>query len=179
VTKLTSVLAAAVLFTVSGVIGCGDNSPGGAGSSGSGAGAGGAAGATATPTISITSPAASATVTAGTDTNRSVPITIATMNYTLMTPGSCGTTANCGHVHVYIDGTRTTGKCKAAGVPYNIAIPSAGNTSTTMGNLQMALCTDTGEMVTGTHMIQAELVTDGHASLTPPVTSSTVSFTVQ
>ena len=55
--------------------------------------------------IAITQPTASASVALGTDADKSVTITYTLTNFTVKTPGGCGgPSANCGHVHVLIDG---------------------------------------------------------------------------
>lgn len=56
------------------------------------------------PSITITAPTDGASVPFSA-TNTDLNITFTTTNITLMDPGKCGTTANCGHVEAFIDGS--------------------------------------------------------------------------
>jgi hypothetical protein len=60
-------------------------------------------------TISITSPAASASVALGSDSQKTVTMIYAVTSFDVKAPGSCGSEANCGHVHILIDGNACNG----------------------------------------------------------------------
>ena|SRR5437660_11047747 len=66
-----------------------------------------------TATISVTSPAAGSSVALGTDSDKSVPVAFTTSNFTLA--DQCAGNANCGHIHLLIDGAA----CNPSGSPYN------------------------------------------------------------
>jgi hypothetical protein len=68
------------------------------------AGCGGAENMTSFPTLKLTKPATGATVKYDM-TNTDVNIEFTVTGLMLMDPGKCGTTANCGHVEFFIDGT--------------------------------------------------------------------------
>ncbi len=98
--------------------------------------------------IHISSPQAGASVALGTDVDKSVIVAYTLTGFTVMALGSCGSTAACGHVHIFIDGT-------ACGAPYN-------NTSysQTSGTAKFALCASGNQ--TGSHLLSVELHDDQH-----------------
>ena len=103
------------------------------------------------PTIAIVTPANGATVTLGTDVDKSVPVVFTTTYFTMKPPGDCGSLANCGHIHVSIDGD----DCTPSGEAYN----NAGASSPI--NARFALC----PLATGAHEILLDLHTDSHAAI--------------
>jgi hypothetical protein len=99
------------------------------------------------PTITISAPASGATVTMGTDADKTVPITFGVSDFTLMAAGTCNGAANCGHVHILVDGPT----CSPP--PYNNeahAIPTA--------NALLAKCPTPA----GSHTVTLELHDDMH-----------------
>jgi hypothetical protein len=60
-------------------------------------------------TITIANPAASSSVALGTDSQKSVTITYAVTSFNVKALGSCSGVANCGHVHLLIDGNACNG----------------------------------------------------------------------
>lgn len=112
---------------------------GASGDSGSGGGNG---------TIKISSPTAGSSVAMN---NGSIDVAFAITNFTLKAPGSCGSTTNCGHVHVLIDGSSCNDT--AGGVPYNVAATS----SPAQPNFH--LC----PTAAGSHTITLELHNDDHS----------------
>ena len=115
-----------------------------------------------TPTIKITSPADKAAVTlAATETD--VPITFTT-SLTLKDPGKCAGAANCGHIHVVVDGTA----CNSPGLPYN----EAATSSPTMAGLDYCKAG-----IPGSHKIVLELHNDDHSPIKDS-SNATISDTV-
>lgn len=100
------------------------------------------------PAIVITSPARGSTVPVANDADKSVSVSYSVAGFTLMAPGACGTTANCGHVHLLVDGTA----CNATGAPYN----AAGVASP--ASVALAKCVNP----TGVKAVRAELHHDDH-----------------
>jgi hypothetical protein len=80
------------------------------------------------PSIIITSPQNGAVVTLGADPMRSVPVEFIVTNFTLMAPGACAGAANCGHVHLTIDGTNTNAAwASPAEAQFVVVTPPTGN----------------------------------------------------
>ncbi len=144
--------------------GTSSSSSSGASSSSSGGNEGG-------PSIFITSPSNGSTVTpteADGGGEEDILVSFSLGDFTLMAPGSCGSTPNCGHIHLLIDGANSCG-----GPPYNNAI-----TSGTSGNAIISKCSQ----VNGSHVISLELHDDQHNPINGPngqVISSSVTITVQ
>jgi hypothetical protein len=151
--------------------GCGSSDSGTStstsGSSGSSGGSSGGSTGGGAPTIAITAPADNATVTVGTDASKSVPVTLAVTNFTLMAIGSCANhhDDHCGHVHLLVDGTACNDP--NAGGPYN------NDATSDSAAVHLAPC----PTATGAHTIVAELHHDDHS---PVVDSSgaTISSTI-
>ena len=106
--------------------------------------------ATTAPGITISSPTSGATVTAGADADKSLPITFAVSNFTLAAPGKCAGAANCGHIHILVDGAA----CTPPSAPYNNAA-----TSGTSAIAKLAACSK----VAGSHTAALELHNDDHS----------------
>lgn len=145
---------------------CGSSSTnsgdGGGGSSGGGddSGSGGL------PTVSISSPAMGDMVTLMPPTD-AVPIAFSVTNFTLMAPGSCGTMANCGHLHVLVDGPA----CTPDGAPYDNAATGPSPTSAILSTCPMA---------NGSHTVTLEVHHDDHSPFNGAngmVISASVTFT--
>jgi hypothetical protein len=97
-----------------------------------------------------------------TSTETDVSTTFTTTNFTLKTPGGCGSVSKtCGHVHLYIDdpGDGGTSPCTPAGAPYN----NDGFASPI--NAIMSNCTN-ADPVNGSHTIRLELHADDHSAIT-------------
>lgn len=106
-----------------------------------------------TATIAITSPKDGDSVPFSAS-NTDVNISFTTTNITLMDVGKCGTTANCGHVEAFIDGTTCNDKSNPAAVkPYN---DSASASPMTAG---LDYCPKFPD-VAGSHMLTLELHKD-------------------
>jgi hypothetical protein len=137
-------------------------------SSGSSGGGGGHLSGTP-PTIAITSPTAGTTVmVTKTGSEEDIPVDFTMTNFTLKNAGSCGSTANCGHVHVLIDGANSCG-----GPPYNNAEYSGSPTKAIVSQCST---------VNGAHTISLELHFDDHSPVNGPdgkVIASSVQVTVQ
>ena len=106
-------------------------------------------------TVTIVTPTANSTVTR--DGQGNLPVTFALTNFTLRDPGQCGSLANCGHIHLRIDGTGST--CNSPfteGGGYNNQI-SSGTTAQARFNFCTAPATPTG-----THTITLQLHDDMH-----------------
>jgi hypothetical protein len=101
--------------------------------------------------ITITAPTPGASVSLG--TSMTVPVAFTVSNFTLMTPGSCGAMANCGHLHLLVDGTT----CNAGGNPYN----TSGAASPLTANL--SLCP--AMMRVGPHTVTLQLRDDSHGAV--------------
>lgn len=112
------------------------------------------------PSISIKTPLSGGTAILGTDAQQTVHVTYSVANFTLMPPGDCGGTPNCGHIHLLIDDA--AGNCGAS--PYN----NAGADPKTI-DAYFQCVVDNGGTATGQHVISLELHDDSHA----PVTAST------
>jgi hypothetical protein len=122
----------------------------------------------AEPSISISAPSNGATVTAGTDADKSVPLTFAVVDFTLKAPGTCAGAANCGHIHVLVDGAG----CTPAGQPYDNAATSSPAVA------KLASC----PKVAGSHTASLELHNDDHSPVngaTGSVIAAQVTFTAQ
>jgi plastocyanin len=127
------------------------------------------------PTVKLTTPAAGATAAYDADhTDLDVAFTVAGL--TLMDPGKCGTTANCGHVELFIDGPICNDKSDPTMPhPYNHADSSS---PTTAG---LDYC-PTFPMVDGAHTLKAELHKDDLSPILGAdgkVISDSVSFTAK
>jgi hypothetical protein len=108
-----------------------------------------ACGPTTPPSVAIDSPAQDATVPLGTDPNQSVPLAFSVAHFTLKAPGGCGGSADCGHVHVLVDGYG----CLTPGSTYdNTAVSSPAEAF-------FAPCPSP----TGQHTIWLELHHDDHS----------------
>jgi hypothetical protein len=102
-------------------------------------------------TIAITSPAANDSVLLGVDAGKSVTITYALTNFTAKPAGTCGSTPNCGHIHLLIDGSA----CTPAGGQYN---NDSGSPTTAVA--KFASCPSNNQ--TGAHVVTLELHDDAH-----------------
>jgi hypothetical protein len=109
--------------------------------------------------VTITAPQSGASVALGTDSLKSVPVSFTLSNFTLMAPGTCGGAANCGHLHLVIDGY--TSPCNTlAGVgteKYNVQITTGTTTSA-----QFASC---GGTAAGAHTLTLEVHDDAHGDV--------------
>jgi hypothetical protein len=152
--KKNTTLQASLIGLVAVLAACSSSSATPAGTSDSGTGA-------ATATIAITAPANNATITLAAD--KTSPITFTTTNFTLMAPGTCNGAANCGHVHVLIDGSACN---DPSGPPYNVA----ANASPGQANFGFCKTPD------GAHTIVLELHNDDHSPY--QVNGQTVSATI-
>ena len=102
--------------------------------------------------IAITQPTASASVALGTDADKSVTITYTLTNFTVKTPGGCGgPSANCGHVHVLIDGP----VCNNGTDAYNNS-----SYSSTQGTALFGRCPPASQA--GNHTVELQLHDDNH-----------------
>lgn len=101
------------------------------------------------PSITIDSPANESVIAPPTGAGFPVPISFTVQNFTLMAPGSCGTTENCGHVHVLVDADQ----CNMDGAPYNNA-GAASPVEALLGN-----CT----AVLAAHDVKLVLHNDDHS----------------
>src|SRR5689334_17999150 len=112
------VVLVACLATGVSAVGCGGGNPGvdgggnDTGGGGNDTGGGSDTGGGGTPMLSISAPSNGTSVPLPADGN--IPVSFTVTNFTLMAPGSCAGAANCGHVHLTIDGQT----CNAAGSPY-------------------------------------------------------------
>jgi hypothetical protein len=111
--------------------------------------------------ISISDPTANEMVTLPADNK--VPVSFST-NYTLTTPGACGSQAACGSVHLLVDGTA----CNLSGTTYNTLATSSPST------VDLSLCM----MAVGTHTIEAELINDGGTFVDDPITKDAITASV-
>jgi hypothetical protein len=109
--------------------------------------------------VQITSPLTGASVALGTDNLQSVPVVFTLSNFTLKAPGTCAGAANCGHLHLVIDGyTSPCDPVKGNGTEkYNVEV-----TTGTTTNAQFALC---GGTAAGAHVITLEVHDDAHADV--------------
>ncbi len=103
------------------------------------------------PSVTITSPMAGASVSLG--TTNTVPVAFSVTNFTMMAPGSCGATMNCGHVHLQVDGAA----CNSGGSPYN-AISASSPLSA-----NFAICPMANRI--GSHRITVQLRNDDHSAV--------------
>ncbi|HRI52005.1 MAG TPA: hypothetical protein PLW65_17650 [Pseudomonadota bacterium] len=100
------------------------------------------------PTMNISSPANNST--ANLSANKQIAVNFTT-NYTLQAPGTCGATANCGHVYLLVDNTA----CNSGSLAYNtlvIASPAQADlgkcaTATGMHTITLQLRHDDGSPV--------------------------------
>ncbi len=100
------------------------------------------------PTMNISSPANNST--ANLSASKQIAVNFAT-NYTLQAPGTCGATANCGHVYLLVDNTA----CNSGSLAYNsliIASPAQADlgkcaTATGMHTITLQLRHDDGSPV--------------------------------
>lgn len=117
------------------------------------------------PAIAITSPAPGATVDLGADFT--VPVAFTASHFTLAAPGACAGAADCGHVHLLVDGA----DCNGAGAPYN----NAGAGSSLAAKLALCATAD------GEHDVTLELHHDDHSPVKgagDATVSASVTFTV-
>jgi hypothetical protein len=127
-----------------------DTGTGGGGDTGGGGGD-----SSTLPTISITSPMNNAAVTL-TKPADDVPVSFTT-TLTLMAPGTCGTTPNCGHIHVLVDGPA----CTPDGAPYDNATPAMAGAQPSPVNAILSTCPSPN----GQHVIKLELHHDDHSPI--------------
>jgi hypothetical protein len=111
-------------------------------------------------------------VTLGTDADKSVPVTLAVTNFTLMAVGACANRQDdhCGHVHLLVDGAACNDP--NAGAPYN------NDATSTAATVKLGVC----PTATGAHTIVAELHHDDHSPVldsSGAVISATVHVTAQ
>jgi hypothetical protein len=149
-----------------GAAGCGGGGTpdGGGGDTGGG---GGDTGGGQTPAVLISSPMAQANV--ALPANGEIPVTFSVSSFALMAPGQCAPgAANCGHVHLLIDGQT----CNAPGMAYN----NAGATSPITANLNA--CPMASRV--GVHVLTLELHNDDHSPVMAGgmVVSASVMITV-
>jgi hypothetical protein len=120
---------------------------------------GGGSGGGSNASVVITAPASGASVTMGTDSLKIVPVNFTLSNFTLMAPGHCAGAANCGHLHLVIDGY--TSPCDpVSGIPpekYNVEVTTGTTTSA-----QFASC---GGTAAGLHTITLEVHDDAHGDV--------------
>jgi hypothetical protein len=101
------------------------------------------------PTIAVTTPAAGASVALGTDADKSVTLGITLANFDVKPANHCGGLANCGHIHVLIDGSACSG-----GGFYN----NTDELSATSAVAKFGRCTSPK----GAHTVTLELHGDTH-----------------
>lgn len=106
-------------------------------------------------TITITSPADKASVTADAN-NPDVNIAFTVANFTLKAPGSCKGMSSCGHVHLTVDGAACNDP--SAPGPYN----NDGFAS------PISIGLDYCAMISGTHVVEAQLHNDDHSTYSDP-----------
>lgn len=106
------------------------------------------------PAVSITSPAAGSTVDLGADADKTVQIGVTVVPFTLKPPGECKGAADCGHLHVNIDGDA----CNATSMKYNGAYTDAASVVA-----KFALCPM--GMQTGAHTVKVSVHDDGHSDV--------------
>jgi hypothetical protein len=106
-------------------------------------------------TITISDPTDKATI-AATAANPDYSVKFTVANFTLKDPGTCAGAANCGHVHMVIDGTQCNDP--AAPGPYN----ADGAAS------PIVIGFDYCPAISGAHKIIAELHNDDHSTYTDP-----------
>jgi hypothetical protein len=127
---------------------------------------------TVKPTVVIVTPAPNQTITL--DASKKVTVAMKVTGYTLMEPGDCGSTPNCGHIH--INGSDADGnQCNADGAPYNNA--GAGETDdkgVTTLDADLGLCAQSS----GAKTITAQLVTDTHDPIQGPTAKATVDVNI-
>jgi hypothetical protein len=115
-------------------------------------------------TIQITMPLTGSTVTPSSTHQVQIMFTVA--DFTLEAPGSCAGAANCGHVHITVDGALCNDP--AAPGPYN----NDGFVS------PIPIKLDKCPMISGMHTVIAELHNDDHSTYKNqsgnPVTSTIV-----
>jgi predicted RNA-binding protein YlqC (UPF0109 family) len=107
-----------------------------------------------TPGISVVSPLEGAPLILGADAKQSVPLDFTVTSFTLKAPNTCAGMANCGHVHLLVDGNA----CNAAGSPYNnpaVASPAVA---------YLAQCAQPA----GGHVVTLELHNDDHTPVVGP-----------
>lgn len=91
-------------------------------------------------------------------------------NFTLMAPGTCGATEDCGHVHFRIDGDACNMSDGSGGfMPYNVAAFASP------ANVNFGPCPN--QM--GDHMIEAALRMDDHGPVVGALAVHSVGVTVQ
>jgi hypothetical protein len=150
----------------------------GASSSGSGSGSsagsngpanggpgGGADASSSNPAVAISAPASGAAVTT---TTGDVPISFTTTSFALVSPGdsTClDASNNCGHVHLFVDGTA----CTPSGQPYN----NDGQASPISARLTSCAA------VAGSHRVQLQLHHNDHSPVVVggSIVSASVTFT--
>jgi hypothetical protein len=119
---------------------------------------GGSSGGGSNASVAITAPQAGS-VALGTDSLKSVPVSFTLSNFTLAAPGTCGGAANCGHLHLVIDGY--TSPCDSlTGVgseKYNAQVITGATTSA-----QFASC---GGTAAGSHTLTLEVHDDAHGDV--------------
>lgn len=101
------------------------------------------------PSLELTGPQHAAVL--GTDADKSVGVEFKVAGFSLMAPGSCAGAANCGHVHLHVDGVA----CNAAGASFN----NSGAASPIKAKL--AAC----PVATGRHVLSLGLHDDSHAAV--------------
>jgi hypothetical protein len=123
------------------------------------------------PTIAITSPAASATVAMANNADKTVTLTYALTNFTVMLVGQCsGVAGLCGHIHVLIDGTTCN---DLNGDGYNNS-----SYSSSQALAKFALC----PMPAASHTVELQLHDDQHHPVNNNAGSqvkASVTFTTQ
>jgi hypothetical protein len=105
------------------------------------------------PTIKITSPADQAAIIITDDPDVQIAFTVT--NFTLMDPGSCGATKNCGHVQILVDGPACNDNSEDSGTK---AFNAEGSTSPIGAGLDY--CPGGVNGIPGPHAIVAELHND-------------------
>jgi hypothetical protein len=111
-------------------------------------GCGGSSAAPSNGTIQITSPLDGAMVMPS--PFHWVPIMFTVADFTLKAPGSCGGAANCGHVHVTVDGALCN----------DLTAPGPYNNDGFVSPIPIKL--DKCPMISGMHTVTAELHNDNH-----------------
>jgi hypothetical protein len=99
------------------------------------------------PAIAITAPTAGSTITLPAD--KSVTLSYTLTNFTAAAPGACGSTQNCGHIHVLIDGP----VCTPSPAAYNNSSNSPTQASALFANCPTP---------TGQHTVELQLHDDSH-----------------
>jgi hypothetical protein len=120
----------------------------------------------ANPAVANVWPVAASTVTMGTDADKTVPIYFTAANFTFKAAGTCGTTPNCGHAHLNIDGDACDNV--AAGKTYNSSNSADGLVPI---KAKLSLCPNP----TGQHTFVVTLHHDDHSPV--QVSGQTVAAT--